>query len=160
MTWPGPSFQQWADRLPTLECGDGRCPCHHTTRVGHGLTHCPAHLDRHPSLSLTEALDGKRLWHCLTGCDQTALTKALFGDVIVEWSRAEWESQRAASAQPNYRDMTAAQLRDIAEHLDVALHDDERTAGELDKLLTARLAVQSELGRRARQIAQHHVHVY
>ena len=40
------------------------------------MTRCPAHDDRHPSLSITER-DGKLLVYCHTGCDQQAVWDAL-----------------------------------------------------------------------------------
>jgi hypothetical protein len=41
------------------------------------LACCPAHEDRLPSLSLTDAQDGLVLWHCLAGCSQGAVRDAL-----------------------------------------------------------------------------------
>lgn len=38
---------------------------------------CPAHEDRHPSLSISEGDGGKVLVHCHTGCDQDAVIEAL-----------------------------------------------------------------------------------
>jgi|GEM_PF-159268 len=59
-----------------LACGHPGCPCASTARRGHGNTHCPAHDDQHPSLSV----DGRRgtvLWYCLAGCSQQAVLEAL-----------------------------------------------------------------------------------
>ena len=52
-----------------LECGNSGCCCHNEGPKG-WQTHCPAHGDEHPSLSLTEGEDGKVLVHCHAGCDQ------------------------------------------------------------------------------------------
>jgi len=38
---------------------------------------CPAHDDKHPSLSVAEAEDGKVLLHCWTGCGVDAIVGAL-----------------------------------------------------------------------------------
>ena len=35
-----------------------------------GMCHCPAHADSRPSLSVTEAANGKVLWHCFAGCSK------------------------------------------------------------------------------------------
>jgi putative DNA primase/helicase len=42
-----------------------------------GMCCCPAHDDGTPSLSVTEAANGKVLWHCFAGCSQAAVTDAL-----------------------------------------------------------------------------------
>ena len=48
----------------------------------YGTARCPAHDDRHPSLSITER-DGKLLAHCHAGCDQGAVWDALKGQGLV-----------------------------------------------------------------------------
>lgn len=60
--------------LQALACSDPRCVCQRSTERGGGLTHCPAHADFHPSLSVTER-DGRTLWHCHAGCDRLTVTK-------------------------------------------------------------------------------------
>lgn len=46
-------------------------------RAGSGwLTKCPAHDDKHASLTLSDK-DGKLLWNCKTGCAQTSVLDAL-----------------------------------------------------------------------------------
>lgn len=47
------------------ECGDGWTAL------------CPAHDDRHPSLSVKEAEDGKILIHCWAGCPTEAVVRAI-----------------------------------------------------------------------------------
>lgn len=42
-----------------------------------GSARCPAHADRHPSLSVSEGRDGKLLVHCHTGCAQVDVIDAL-----------------------------------------------------------------------------------
>lgn len=47
-------------------------------RSGDGwIARCPAHEDRDPSLSITDASDGKVLVHCHAGCDQTVIISKL-----------------------------------------------------------------------------------
>lgn len=47
-------------------------------RAGRGwVAKCPAHDDRTPSLSITEAGDGRVLVHCHAGCSQSAVIDAL-----------------------------------------------------------------------------------
>jgi hypothetical protein len=38
---------------------------------------CPAHDDRHPSLSIRELDDGRLLLHCFSGCDVKSVLSAL-----------------------------------------------------------------------------------
>ena len=54
-----------------LDCHSYGCSCSRGSD-----THCPAHDDKHPSLSITE-VDGKTLWKCHAGCSQEAVTQAL-----------------------------------------------------------------------------------
>jgi hypothetical protein len=47
-------------------------------RSGRGwTTRCPAHEDRNPSLSITEATDGKVLLKCWAGCTTESVLAAL-----------------------------------------------------------------------------------
>ena len=41
------------------------------------MARCPAHDDRKPSLSITDAEDGKILVHCHAGCDQLGVIAVL-----------------------------------------------------------------------------------
>lgn len=51
----------------------------HGKRTGSGWScKCPAHDDRHASLSITEK-DGKLLWMCHAGCDQESVQDAMAG---------------------------------------------------------------------------------
>ena len=45
----------------------------------YGTACCPAHEDRHPSLSLRDGRDGRLLAYCHAGCDWTAVADALRG---------------------------------------------------------------------------------
>ena len=59
-----------------LACGRPGCGC--GKREGKGFqTHCPAHADANPSLSIAVGDDGKLLAHCHAGCPQEAVIAAL-----------------------------------------------------------------------------------
>ena len=64
--------------LRALACGNQHCMCHRSATAGHGLTHCPAHDDEHPSLSVSQGRVAA-LWKCWAGCDRTAVTQAIKG---------------------------------------------------------------------------------
>ena len=68
------SIQAIAD---ALSCQNGLCGCHHRSGNGKINTHCPAHDDQHPSLSLEESREGKVLFYCQAGCSQEAVIAAL-----------------------------------------------------------------------------------
>lgn len=57
--------------LAALQCGKPNCAC-----AKGKVTHCPAHDDKTPSLSITDD-NGKALFYCHTGCDQSAVIAAL-----------------------------------------------------------------------------------
>ena len=46
---------------------------------GYGTARCPAHEDRHPSLSLRDGRDGRLLAYCHAGCDWATVACALRG---------------------------------------------------------------------------------
>ena len=54
--------------LRSRECSTPSCPCHHRTRQGEGVVHCPVsgHADVHPSFSVSTDC-GKVLVNCLSG---------------------------------------------------------------------------------------------
>ena len=58
-----------------LTCGRA-CPCRAVERRGVGVSHCPAHPDSTPSLSIKQQ-GVKVLVHCFGGCDQDAVVNAL-----------------------------------------------------------------------------------
>ena len=66
---------------------------------------CPAHVDGTPSLSISDAYDGKVLVHCHAGCDQARVISALR-------SRGLWTESRR-------RGFTRSATRKSAPH-----HDD------------------------------------
>ncbi len=60
-----------------LSCGEASCQCHRPPANNRRMTHCPAHSDRIPSLSLEDGPDGRVLVHCFAGCSQEAVIAAL-----------------------------------------------------------------------------------
>ncbi len=59
-----------------LRCEQPRCRC--GRRAGQGyLTHCPAHQDEHPSLTVCDRAAGTVLVHCHAGCPQAQVIAAL-----------------------------------------------------------------------------------
>ncbi len=66
----GRPLQIVLDRLEALGCSP--------RRVGSGwIARCPAHEDKHPSLSVSEGSDGRPLIYCHAGCGIEAITMAL-----------------------------------------------------------------------------------
>jgi len=85
------------DLRTALRCGRPGCACQ---KPGpEGPTHCPAHDDRNPSLSVTEH-DGRVLVHCHAGCAQDAVLAALR-------ARGLWPAGRAAAGGPAQRKRNA-----------------------------------------------------
>lgn len=62
--------------LRALACGNPHCVCHQSVTKGSGLTHCPAHDDQHPSLSVSEGRVAV-LWKCHAGCDRRDVAQAI-----------------------------------------------------------------------------------
>ena len=62
--------------LQGLECARPTCPCHGSAKRGRGLTHCPGHDDRSPSLSVREG-DRTVLLHCFASCKSADVVAAL-----------------------------------------------------------------------------------
>jgi hypothetical protein len=62
--------------LRALECDRPSCKCHASTKKGSGLTHCPAHDDDDPSLSV-QSKDGKGKCKCHAGCDYQVVWAAV-----------------------------------------------------------------------------------
>jgi hypothetical protein len=58
-----------------LACGEAGCKCGQKSGGGY-LTHCPAHLDETPSLSVSDQ-KGKLLVKCFGGCHQEVVIEAL-----------------------------------------------------------------------------------
>jgi hypothetical protein len=54
---------------------------------------CPAHEDKHPSLTLAEGRNGKLLWHCRTGCEQNAVGAALRAKGLLKGASKERSPQ-------------------------------------------------------------------
>ena len=80
-----------------LACGKPGCPCGKTAQTGTGNTHCPAHEDSNPSLTVN-VKDGIQLFHCQAGCSQEDVILALR-------ERGLWANTRSATptSQPRTR---------------------------------------------------------
>lgn len=92
-----------------LGCGKSGCRCARTTRTGKGLTHCPAHSDQTPSLSVSER-DGKVLVNCRAGCAQDAVLATLRDASL--WPRRP-DTQPAQETVYRYRDGDGALLFEV-----------------------------------------------
>ena len=68
------------------------------------MARCPAHDDREPSLSISDAKDGKVLVRCHAGCDQRDVIAALR-------ARGLWETERP-TCRPLRRASVDRQLAD------------------------------------------------
>lgn len=83
-------------------------------RGRYGSCRCPAHDDSKPSLSVSNADDGKILVHCHTGCDQmTVVEKLKAMQLWPEAERIEW-MLRPASAAVNGASKASAPQRILA----------------------------------------------
>lgn len=85
-TPPAPSRSAVRERLPGLPVCTGVRPADRVLERLQGVrrtgdrrwsARCPAHDDRHPSLSLREADDGRILLHCWGGCEAADVVAAL-----------------------------------------------------------------------------------
>jgi len=82
-----------ADRIVTaLGCGRPGCGCGR-----YGRTHCPAHADQNPSLSVAER-DGQLLVHDFGGCGQREVIAALRARGL--WPGGRHERAAASSREP------------------------------------------------------------
>jgi len=88
-----------------LACGKSGCTCGQPR----GLTHCPAHADSTPSLSVTDK-DGKLLVKCFGGCDQDRVTNALK-------SRGLWLSDNGDQPQVRPRIVVTYNYQDASSKL-------------------------------------------
>ena len=82
---------------------------------GSWIARCPAHEDRKPSLSISEAEDGKVLVHCHAGCEQARVIAALR-------SRGLWiGSSPRGSLAPRHLLWRPSTGRDEAQRTEAAL---------------------------------------
>ncbi len=76
-----------------LSCGRPGCGCVKPGQDGNYVTHCPAHEDSTPSLSLKDGDGGRLLAKCFGGCSQEAVWAAL-QEKIPELRRPHGNSDR------------------------------------------------------------------
>lgn len=125
-------------------------------RSGRGwIARCPSHDDRSPSLSITEARDGKLLLHCFAGCSVEAICQAIrinLSDLFADSKTArqpEPEIVRAANQKisalrswlaPGERDREITVVATEEENIDQAIARGLALAveGELVQLLLLR----------------------
>ena len=84
-------------------------------RSGNGwVCRCPAHDDKHASLSLSIGADGKPLWKCHAGCAQDAVTREL--KALGHWppSKPKANGHATQDAKPRRTIDTAYDYRDEA----------------------------------------------
>ena len=84
-----------------MACARSSCVCQRLGSPDKIKTHCPAHDDGTPSLSVS-LKNGKFLVHCYAGCDQAAVIKALK-------SRGLWPSRKSLGS-PNSPPLTVETL--------------------------------------------------
>ena len=88
-------------------------------KVGDGwMARCPAHEDRHPSLSIHDADDGKVLVCCHAGCDQARVMEALRTRAL--WSNRPQDPLRAIRAT-RYQARTDVADRDDDKRTEAAM---------------------------------------
>ena len=99
------------------------------------MARCPAHQDRTPSLSVSQADDGRILMHCFAGChiaDVTAAigfeVKDLFPAADREYYRTmpEWKSRRYQEALIRERMIISMAKSDIEKGLELSAADMQR----------------------------------
>lgn len=77
-----------------------------------GSARCPAHGDKHPSLSLSNGTDGRLLLRCHAGCDFTAILDALRGLGLVASDGRRPETDFAEMARQRAVDVAQAEKRE------------------------------------------------
>lgn len=65
----------------------------------YGTARCPAHEDRHPSLSLRDSADGRLLVRCHAGCDGRTVLAALRHLGLLDGRGAPWQPDPVAVAR-------------------------------------------------------------
>ncbi len=102
--------------LTGLQCHSSYCQCHSSVRRGSGLTHCPAHDDRHPSFNVS-LINRNLLVHCHSGCTQSEVINALVGQGLWPESERLVASRVSDSAEPFPVDALPLAFQRYVEHV-------------------------------------------
>lgn len=88
-----------------------------TRKPGQWSARCPGHDDRKPSLSISEATDGKVLLHCHAGCPPESIVRALgleMHDLMPERTDSRTDRAQAKSTRVQAKSETASDGRVFA----------------------------------------------
>ena len=145
------------DLLGSLEC---------VRQSGRGwMARCPAHADKHPSLSIAEADDGRILVHCFAMCSTEEVCAALgigIAELFPETAPDPYtlrqakrlrEAEQRRRRQENYRAMLVVASRREAECLvlsargtDFPSWDDSRQDAAVNAVAQAHAVLNEEMG--------------
>ena len=135
-------------------------------RSGRGwIARCPAHDDRHPSLSIVKAADGRILLHCFAGCLVEMICEALgilVADLFPETAQDPYalrqakrlrEAEQRRRRQENYRAGLVVASRREAECLvlsargtDFPSWDDSRQDAAVNAVAQGHAVLNEEMG--------------
>lgn len=121
-------------------------------RKGKGwMARCPAHSDKTPSLSISEASDGKVLLHCHSGCSPEAVLDAvglewsdLFPNGLSQEARLDYERKAALETIKRVKLVTAMAEKSDMSSEDKRFLEQEMKAGEQAQASLNRLAKKYE----------------
>ncbi len=95
------------------------------TATGQWSAHCPAHDDRHPSLSVSEGEDGRALVYCHAGCSHVEICEAVdlnvldlmpTGDMLPTPGQPKANGKPRIAATYDYRDEDGKLLFQVVRH--------------------------------------------
>lgn len=95
----------------SLRCKDKACSCHRSGRV-----HCPAHDDKHPSLSVDEGNERSVVVHCHSNCEQVDVLAKLELDGLWPPPRPAEPSQPTGCTLAEYADAKQLPIEELRSH--------------------------------------------